>query len=120
MCNEWYIYLLKADIDSGDKLTIVANGTLKGDVKNGSKIILEVKIRVGGTTIPLAKEERDLCDLLEDEDEDEQCPVRKGDVELTRNVTLPNGVPKGTYLVRANAYDDGNCTITCMEATVDF
>ena len=110
--------MLTANVDSGDNLTIVANGTLKRDVKYGSKVFLQVSIRVGGTKIPLAKEERDLCDLLEEVDE--ECPVRKGNVEFTRNFTLPDDVPNGTYLVRADAYDDEKYTITCMEATVDF
>lgn len=106
------------DADSGTNLSIEASGYLSEEVKENSTVLLEVRIRVGGGSIPLISEEKDLCDLMENIDK--KCPLQKGNMTFTRNFTLPDEIPKATYLVRADVQNKEEETITCVEATVDF
>lgn len=103
---------------SGTNLTIKASGYLNQEIKQNSTVLLEVKIRVGGSSIPFITQKQDLCDQLESVDE--SCPVQKGNLTFTRNVTLPEQIPKATYLVRADVFDQDEEEVTCVEATVAF
>lgn len=103
---------------SGKNLSIEASGYLSQEIKKNSTILLQVKIRVGGSSIPIINEEEDLCDQLGSINE--TCPIKKGNITFTRNVTLPEEIPKATYLVLADAYNEDKDRITCVKATVDF
>lgn len=73
---------------------------------------------MGGSSIPFIKQKQDLCDQLESVDE--ECPVKKGNLTFTRNVTLPEQIPKATYLVKADVFDQNEEEVTCVEASVAF
>ena len=77
-----------------------------------------MKLKIGGSTIPLLTQERDLCEQMKSVDR--ECPLEKGDLEFTDKVALPQHIPKGTYVVVADAYNDDEEKITCVEATVQF
>ena len=91
---------------------------MKQEIRKNSTVLLQVSIRVGGSSVPLVTEKRDLCDQLESIDK--KCPIQKGNITFTRNVTLPKEIPKATFLVLADAYNDDEERITCVEATVKF
>ena len=100
-------------------MSIEASGYLSQQIRENSTVLLEVKIRVGGSSVPFITEEQDLCDLLKS-NVGEECPIEKGNITFTRNITLPEEIPKATYLVRADVYDENKDQITCLEATIDF
>ena len=100
-------------------MSIEASGYLSQQIRENSTVLLEVKIRVGGTSVPIITEEQELCDLLES-NVGKECPIEKGNITFTRNITLPEEIPKATYLVRADFYNENKDQITCLEATIDF
>ena len=104
---------------SGKNLTIEASGYLHQRIKKNSTVVLEVKIRVGRTFLPMITQKQDLCDLLES-NAGKECPIEKGDITFTTNITLPEEIPSATYLARADLYNENKDQITCIEAIVAF
>ena len=96
-------------------MTLKITGDLSEQVKNGSTVTFQVKFRTAAGSVPLLKEEADLCEEL-----DEKCPVDEGSVEFSKNVSIPKDVPGGTYLVRVEAESKDEERITCVEAEVAF
>ena len=68
--------------------------------------------------ITLIKQEADLCDQIGNVDL--SCPLKKGPMELTKNVQIPAQVPKGKYSVTADVYTVDKEKVTCLESTVYF
>jgi hypothetical protein len=127
---------------SGKTLTITASGTLEEDVEEGAKVHLQVKFGL----ITLINQEADLCDQVKNVDL--SCPLKKGDMTLTKEVDLPAQIPpvctrffglgartraqdcfygvstdkrwQGKYTVLADVYTKDGDKITCLTATVWF
>lgn len=77
-----------ADVsNSGEKLSIKASGEFKEEVGKGSKMHLQVKYGL----ITLINQERDACDTIEQADL--KCPLKKGELSLTKDVDLPREIP---------------------------
>lgn len=72
---------------SGTKLSIAAEGTLHEDVEAGAKVHLQVKFGL----ITLINQEADLCDQVKNVEL--ECPLKKGDLKLTKEVELPKAIP---------------------------
>lgn len=72
---------------SGEKLSIKASGDFKEEVGEGSKMHLQVKYGL----ITLINQERDACDTIEQADL--KCPLKKGELSLTKDVELPREIP---------------------------
>lgn len=72
---------------SGEKLSIKASGDFKEEVGEGSKMHLQVKYGL----ITLINQERDACDTIEQADL--ECPLKKGELSLTKDVDLPREIP---------------------------
>jgi len=72
---------------SGEKLAIKASGDFKEEVGEGSKMHLQVKYGL----ITLINQERDACDTIEQADL--KCPLKKGELSLTKDVELPREIP---------------------------
>jgi len=51
---------------------------------------------------------------------DIECPIKKGYMEVHKEVNIPRQVPPGKYTVLADAKTKDDRAITCMEATVVF
>lgn len=104
-------------------------------------MLLEVK---WGPYVKLVNEKVDICDNAESVDK--KCPVKKGDVELKKEVSLPAAIPpvcesraprslwratacceqttnhalQGAYHVIADAFTKDDKRITCLKADVTF
>jgi hypothetical protein len=74
-------------MNSGKTLSIVANGTLSQQVEEGAKVNLQVKYGL----IRLIHQETDLCDQVKNVDL--ECPLEKGDRDITKDVDIPKQVP---------------------------
>jgi hypothetical protein len=99
----------------GKKLTVEASGTLSKDVEAGAKLHLTVKYN----SIIILREETDLCDQLPNVGL--SCPLKKGPLDVTKEVEITSQVPEGKYIVIANVYTEShNEVITCMEGTAVF
>lgn len=98
----------------GGKLSIKANGTFSKDVEAGAKVYLEVKYGV----ITLIRQRADLCDQIGNVDL--TCPLKKGPMNITREATIPENVPKGKYTVLANVTSVDEEVVTCMEGVAYF
>lgn len=95
-------------------MTISASGVLSKDIKQDSKVQLQVKYGL----ITLIKQTADLCDQIGNVDL--ECPLQKGQMTLTKEVDIPKEVPKGKYTVSANVLDENGDVVTCLEAVVYF
>ncbi|KAK8210188.1 Phosphatidylglycerol/phosphatidylinositol transfer protein [Zalaria obscura] len=99
---------------AGNTLTITASGTFEEDVEEGAKVHLQVKYGL----IRIINQEADLCETVKNVDL--ECPLKKGDMVLTKDVELPKEIPPGKYTVLADVYTKDNEKITCLTATVTF
>ena len=99
---------------SGTALSIVARGDLSEDVEDGAKVHLQVKYGL----ITIIKQTADLCDQVKNVDL--ECPLKKGELALTKDVELPKQIPPGKYTVLADVVSKDEKKITCLSATVEF
>ena len=76
-----------SNLCSGTILNVTAKGTLSEAVVEGAKIHLEVKYDL----IRLLNQEADLCDTIKNVDL--ECPIKKGETEVTKSVKLPTRIP---------------------------
>lgn len=97
----------------GSTLTIKAKGNFKEKVEGG-KMHLQVKYGL----ITLINQQADLCDTIGKADL--ECPLKKGEMTLTKDVDLPREIPPGTYTVLADVYDNDSKKITCLTAKITF
>lgn len=79
-------------INSGEKLTITASGTVGDTVVQGAYVNLVVKYGL----ITLISQTADLCDQLGNVDL--KCPLEKGKMVLTKEVELPKVIPPVRHL----------------------
>ena len=93
---------------------INANGTFSKDVEAGAKVFVQVKYGL----ITLIKQNADLCDQIGNVDL--TCPLKKGPMNFTKEVDIPEQVPKGKYTVIANVTTVDKEMVTCMESVVFF
>lgn len=98
----------------GQNLTFVATGFLSQDIVDGAYV--EVDVRYG--FIKLIHQTFDVCEEITNVDM--ECPVKKGEQIISKQVEIPNEVPPGKYLVNARAYTKDDVLITCLSATVEF
>jgi len=99
---------------AGTPLSITASGKLNQDIEEGAKVHLQVKYGL----ITLINQETDLCEQTKNVDL--ECPLKKGDLNLTKEVELPRAIPPGKYTVLADVYTKDGDKITCLTATVQF
>ncbi|KAF2996729.1 Phosphatidylglycerol/phosphatidylinositol transfer protein [Curvularia kusanoi] len=116
---DYILQIEKVDLDPnppkpGEKLSIKASGDFKEEVGEGSKMHLQVKYGL----ITLINQERDACDTIEQADL--KCPLKKGELSLTKDVDLPREIPPGTYTVLADVYTEDGDKITCLTAKIAF
>ena len=78
-------------MDSGTVLNVTAKGTLSEEVEDGAKIHLEVKYDL----IRLLNQEADLCETIANVDL--ECPLKKGETEVTKSVKLPKRIPPVSF-----------------------
>ncbi|KND87847.1 Phosphatidylglycerol/phosphatidylinositol transfer protein [Tolypocladium ophioglossoides CBS 100239] len=116
---------------AGQELVIKAHGTVKKTIEEGAYVQLSVKYGL----IRLINTKADLCEQIGNVDL--KCPVKAGDMKITKKVDLPNEIPpvcdplplrkgcmliphQGRYTVQADVYTADDEHITCLTATVTF
>jgi hypothetical protein len=103
---------------SGKPLSIDATGDLSEPVEEGSTAHVTVKLNF----ISLINKDFDLCENIHVIDE--ECPLPKGPVNVTKQVDIPGAVPDGRYKVQAEVWTkpekDGGKKITCMKGDITF
>ncbi|CAK4031836.1 Phosphatidylglycerol phosphatidylinositol transfer [Lecanosticta acicola] len=99
---------------AGQTLTFTAAGILAEDVDEGATVHLSVKYGL----IKIINQNADLCDTVKNVDL--ECPLKKGDLTLTKDVDLPAQIPPGKYTVEADVKSKDGDKITCLQATVEF
>jgi len=100
--------------EAGKPLVFTAKGNLSQDVTEGAKVHLQVKYGL----LTLIKQEADLCEQVKNVDLD--CPIKKGETIVTKEVSLPKEIPPGRYTVLADVYTADKEKITCLTAEVAF
>jgi len=98
----------------GEPLTIKASGELKDTIDEGSKMHLQVKYGI----ITLINQDADLCETIQKADL--TCPLKKGEMSLTKEVDIPKEIPPGTYTVLADVFTKDGDKITCLTAKIAF
>lgn len=91
---------------SGQTLSIKATGNFKQEVGEGFKMHLQVKYGI----ITLINQNADGCDTIKKGDLD--CPLKEGEMSLTKDVDLPREIPPVRPLNPSwTIQDDANSTI---------
>lgn len=98
----------------GQNLTFVATGHLSQDILEGAYADIDVKYGY----IRLIHQTFDLCEQITNVDL--ECPVKKGEQVISKEVEIPAEVPPGKYLINVRAYTKEDVLITCLSATVEF
>jgi hypothetical protein len=99
---------------AGEELVINAVGQTSKPIEKGAYVLLQVKyglIRLISTTA-------DLCEQITNVDM--ECPIEKGELKITKSISLPAEIPPGKYSVLADVFTKDDEPITCLEATVVF
>jgi hypothetical protein len=78
-------------VSRGENLTIVATGTLKEDIEEGAEATVEIKY--GYVRLPPQK--IDICESIRALNK--TCPIKKGDIEISTVVKLPDQVPPVSF-----------------------
>lgn len=68
--------------------------------------------------IRIINQKANLCDTVQNVDL--ECPLKKGNLKLTKDVDLPKEIPPGKYNVVADVMSKDDEKITCLTATVEF
>jgi len=68
-------------------LSITASGELEETIEEGSKMHLQVKYGL----ITLINQDADLCETVQKADL--TCPIKKGEMSLTKDVDIPKQIP---------------------------
>ncbi|KAF1834063.1 phosphatidylglycerol/phosphatidylinositol transfer protein precursor [Decorospora gaudefroyi] len=98
----------------GETLSIKASGDFKEEVGEGFKMHLQVKYGL----ITLINQNADGCETIKKGDL--ECPLKKGDMSLTKDVDLPQQIPPGQYTVLADVFTEEGDKITCLTAKIAF
>ncbi|KAG9192133.1 phosphatidylglycerol/phosphatidylinositol transfer protein precursor [Alternaria panax] len=98
----------------GEKLSIKATGDFKEEVGEGFKMHLQVKYGL----ITLINQNADGCETIKKGDL--ECPLKKGEMSLTKDVDLPREIPPGQYTVLADVFTADGDKITCLTAKIAF
>ncbi|KAI9278852.1 ML domain-containing protein [Phascolomyces articulosus] len=99
---------------AGEKLTVDFEGTLKEDVPEGS--IVEITVKYG--VVQLIKKKFDFCQ--EADKVDEECPIKAGELVITKDVDLPKEIPPGRYSVHAVITTPEDKQVTCLDGRMSF
>lgn len=99
---------------AGEELVIKATGKTSQDIEEGAYVLLQVKYGL----IRLISTSADLCEQITNVDL--ECPIKEGDLAITKAVSLPAEIPPGKYTVSADVYTKDDEPITCLQATVVF
>jgi len=122
-CDDPKDYLLEienVDLDPnpplpGQTLSITAKGNFKKEVEEGSKMHLTVRYN---NLITLINQDADTCETVKKADL--ECPLKKGEMKLTKDVELPQQIPPGKYNVKAEVKTKDGDLITCLTAEIAF
>ncbi|KAI8339721.1 ML domain-containing protein [Chlamydoabsidia padenii] len=98
----------------GKNLHIDFKGSLKETVEDGAYINIVVKYGL----VQLLKKSFDLCEEIQKIDK--ACPLKKGPIEISRDVELPKAIPGGKYTVEAHVYTVNDDPITCLHGETSF
>lgn len=98
----------------GATLVVKASGNLTHTIEAGAYVVVEVKYGY----IKLIHKILDLCENAGQVDL--ECPVKAGEMVLTKEIDLPKAIPPGKYHVMADVYTKDDEPITCITADVIF
>lgn len=87
-------------VSSGKTLNIEAKGTLQKEIKKGATVLLEVKYGL----ITLIRQKVDFCEQIGNVGL--QCPLKKGNLVLRKQVNLPSAIPPVREVLSAIKYRD--------------
>lgn len=77
---------------------------------------MHLQVKYGLITI--IRQDADLCSQVKNVDL--ECPLKKGETALTKDVELPKQIPPGKYTVLADVKTKDDKKVTCLTATVEF
>lgn len=77
---------------------------------------MHLQVKYGLITI--IRQDADLCAQVKNVDL--ECPLKKGELALTKDVELPKQIPPGKYTVLADVKTKDDKKVTCLTATVEF
>ncbi|TFY83588.1 hypothetical protein EWM64_g417 [Hericium alpestre] len=100
----------------GQNLTVTVKATATETVEEGASADVTVKLGL----VKLLSKSFDLCDEARNANVSVQCPIEKGDYEVTHIVALPNEIPRAKFSVSAQGYTVDDENLFCVNLQVDF
>ncbi|EFQ99924.1 phosphatidylglycerol/phosphatidylinositol transfer protein [Nannizzia gypsea CBS 118893] len=98
----------------GQPLVIKASGIFSERIEKGATVHLQVTYGF----LQLINMDMDLCDQTDKVGLN--CPIEKGKTVLKKTVDIPQQVPPGKYIVRADVLTADKKPVTCLTASVVF
>ncbi|KAJ3153122.1 Phosphatidylglycerol/phosphatidylinositol transfer protein [Geranomyces variabilis] len=93
---------------SGKPITVHLVGSLDKAIAVGASA--DVTVSLG--FFPVINKHIDICDTLAKANI--SCPVAVGPVDITETMTLPAGIPSGTYTIKLNANNADSSALGCF------
>ncbi|KAL5403296.1 Phosphatidylglycerol/phosphatidylinositol transfer protein [Paraphaeosphaeria minitans] len=118
--KDYILDITNVDLDPnpplpGQTLSIAAKGDFSKEIEEGSKMHLTVRYN---NLITLINQDADTCETVKKADL--ECPLKKGEMKLTKDVDLPQQIPPGKYNVKAEVKTKDGDAITCLTAEISF
>ncbi|OCH92508.1 hypothetical protein OBBRIDRAFT_726717 [Obba rivulosa] len=102
--------------EKGQNLTITVKGVAKEQIEDGA--YASVVITIGGIKLP--PKEYDLCEEARKANASIQCPIEKGEHEVTQTVELPKEIPNWPISIQAQGFTADDRDLTCANFMVKF
>merc|ERR1711916_138865 len=90
----------------GQSATVTVSGTSSVDITDGDYTLT---VSLGG--FPFQTLTGKVCDLV-------SCPVKAGDIKLSKSLDIPSIAPPGTYGVKVDAKSGSGDDLVCVDLTV--
>jgi len=100
----------------GQNLTVKVKGYVHKVIEEGAYVDVTVKLGL----IKLLHKTFDVCEEARKSDADIQCPVEKGEYDVSQTVALPKEIPPAKFVVEVKGYTVDDEDMVCVNLKVDF
>ncbi|KAK7033967.1 hypothetical protein VNI00_012594 [Paramarasmius palmivorus] len=101
---------------AGEKLSITVIAEAIERIEEGAHVVVAVKLGL----IKILNKDFNVCEEAHKANTTIQCPVEKGEYNVTQIVDLPKEIPPAKYRVEARGYTVDEDDMLCLNMDVDF
>ncbi|KAG8688405.1 Phosphatidylglycerol/phosphatidylinositol transfer protein [Ceratobasidium sp. 394] len=100
----------------GKDLTVTVAGRVDTQIEEGAYADVVVKLGL----IKLLQKRFDICEEARSNNISVQCPIEKGDYNVTHTVSLPREISPAKFTVSVRAYTADEDDLLCLNLKADF